>query len=107
MLISPEDAIETLLAHYGSNKPAETLQGEATMISEEIRTERKAFRQFMAKQPKEDMKLQMRELASNDMLITVFCNLSRLAVISLSIPVTTASVKRSFSKMKLSKKLFK
>ena len=102
-----EDAIETLLAHYSTNKPAETLQGEATtregMISQEIRTEWKTFRQFMAKQPKEDMKLQMRELASNDMLITVFPNLSRLAVISFSISVTTASVERSFSKMKLVK----
>ena len=102
-----EDAIETLLAHYGTNKPAETLQGEATMregvISQEIRTEWKTFRQFMAKQPKEDMKLQMRELASNDMLMTMFPNLSTLAVISLSIPVTTASVERSFSKMKLIK----
>ena len=49
------------------------------------------------------MKLQMRELASNDMLMTMFPNLSTLAVISLSIPVTTASVERSFSKMKLIK----
>ena len=45
----------------------------------------------------------MRELASYDMLITMFPNLSRLVVISLSIPVTTASVERSFSKMKLIK----
>ena len=99
------DICEEVLQEVGKGEKYHvpgTLQGEATMRKgEEIRTEWKTFLQFMAKQPKQDMKLQMRELTTNDMLIAMFPNLSRLAVISLSIPVTTASVERSFSKMKL------
>ena len=83
----------TLLAHYGINRSAETLGEETvkeTMISSDITTEWKTFRQFMAKQPKENMKLQL----------SMFPNLNTLATISLSIPVATASVERSFSQMK-------
>ena len=50
------------------------------------------FRQFMAKQPKENMKLQLKELATNEMLKSMFPSLSILATINLSIPVATASV---------------
>ena len=57
----------------------------------------------MAKQPKENMKLQLKELATNEMLKSMFPNLNTLAIISLSIPVATASVERSFSQMKLIK----
>ena len=57
----------------------------------------------MAKQPKENMKLQLQELASNEMLKSMFPNLNTLAMISLSIPVATASVEQSFSEMKLIK----
>ena len=46
----------------------------------------------MAKQPKENMKLQLKELATNEMLKSMFPNLSTLATISLSIPIATASV---------------
>ena len=102
-----EDSISTLLAHYGVDRSAETLQGEETvkeaMISPDITTEWKTFRQFMAKQPEESMKLQLKELATNDMLKSMFPNLNTLATISLSIPVATASVERSYSQMKLIK----
>ena len=102
-----ENSISTLLAHYGTDRYAETLQGEETvkeaMISPDITTEWKTFRQFMAKQPKENMKLQLKELATNEMLKSMFPNLSTLATISLSIPVGTASVERSFSQIKLIK----
>ena len=102
-----EDAISTLLTHYGTDISAETLHGEETvkeaMISPDISTEWKTFRQFMAKQPKENMKLQLKELATNEMLKSMFPNLNTLAIISLSIPVATASVERSFSQMKLIK----
>ena len=49
------------------------------------------------------MKAQLKKLASNDMIKTLFPNLSKIGAICLSIPVTTASVERSFSQMKLIK----
>ena len=49
------------------------------------------------------MKAQLKELASNDMIKTLFPDLSKIGAICLSIPVTTASVERSFSQMKLIK----
>ena len=49
------------------------------------------------------MKAQLKELASNDMIKTLFPNLSKIGAICLSIPVTTASVERSLSLMKLIK----
>ena len=49
------------------------------------------------------MKVQLKELFSNDMMRTLFPNLSKVATISPSIPVATASVERSFSRMKLIK----
>ena len=73
------------------------------MISSDVTTEWKAFRQFMAKQPKDNMKLQLKELVTNETLIAWFPNLNTLATVSLSIPVSTASVERSFSQMKLLK----
>ena len=50
--------------------------------------------------PKSDnhMKAQLKELASNDMLKTLFPNLTKLGAICRSIPVTTALVE-SFSQM--------
>ena len=59
--------------------------------------------QLLVSKPKNDMKAQLKELASNDMLKTLFPNLSKIGAICLSIPVTTASVERSFSQMKLIK----
>ena len=43
------------------------------------------------------MKTQLKELATNKILETMFPNLNRLAKICLSIPVGTASVETSFS----------
>ena len=57
----------------------------------------------MSKQPKANMKLQLKELVTNDMLTAMSPNLSTLGNICLSIPVSTASVERSFSQMKLLK----
>lgn len=49
------------------------------------------------------MKMQLKELVCNHMIKILFPNLSKIATISLSIPVATASVERSFSQMKLIK----
>ena len=102
-----EDSIDVLMNHYGAEKPAHIVQGEEFMkpplITSEVHTEWKTFRCFLSKKPEEDMKAQLRELARNDMLVTMFLNLSALSNVCLSIPVTTASVERSFSQMKLIK----
>ena len=47
-------------------------------------------------QKKDDMKTQLKELATNKILETMFPNLNRLAKICLFIPVGTASVETSF-----------
>ena len=47
--------------------------------------------------------VQLTDIVSIDMLTTMFPNLHTIATISLSIPVATASLKRSFSQMKLIK----
>ena len=102
-----DTSIATLLKHYGVERPAETIEGEETVrepvVSSDITNEWKTYRQYMAKQPEENMKLQLKQLTSNEMLKTMFPNLNTLASISLSIPVATASVERSFSQMKLIK----
>ena len=99
-----EDSIKTLVAHYGVEKTAGTLQGEEKVkekiISDDVTTEWKTFQQFMSKA---NMKLQLKGLVTNDMLTAMFPNLSTLGNICLSIPVSTTSVERSFSQMKLLK----
>ena len=93
-----------LLAHYGAEKPAETLLGEPTnREATDITTEWKTYRQLLVNKPENNMKLQLKELVCNDMMRTLFPNLCKIATISLSIPVSTASVGRSFSQMKLIK----
>lgn len=104
-----ENSIKLLADHYGTEMPAETVQGDeytkqpVIPTSPEIHTEWKTFRNYMARKPEEDMKAQLKELASNKMLVTMFPNLSTLANVVLTIPVSTASVERSFSQMKLIK----
>ena len=98
-----EDSIKTLIAHYGVEKTAETLQGEEKVkekMSDDVTTEWKTFRQFMSKA---NMKLQLKGLVTKDMLTAMFPNSSTLGNSCLSIPVSTASVERSFSQMKLLK----
>ena len=47
--------------------------------------------------------MQLKELTSHEMLVTMFLNLSSLAYICMTLSVLTASVKRSFSQMKMIK----
>ena len=49
------------------------------------------------------MKSQLKELVTNETMKTLFPKIARIAIISLTICVSTASIKRSFSKMKLIK----
>ena len=102
-----EQAITKLLAHYGAEKPGETLLGEPTnreaVITSDITTEWKTYRQLLVNKPENNMKSQLKELVCNNMMRTLFPTLCKIATISLSIPVSTASVERSFSQMKLIK----
>ena len=102
-----EQVITTLLAHYGAEKPAETLLGEPTnmeaVITSDITTEWKIYHQLLVNKPENNMKSQLKELVCNDTMRTLFPNLCKIATISLSIPVSTASVEISFSQMKLIK----
>ena len=55
-----EQAITTLLAHYGAEKPAETLLGEPTnreaVITSDITTEWKTYHQLLVNKPENNMK---------------------------------------------------
>ena len=73
------------------------------IISLNVRTEWKPYRQLLCKQHKDNLKTQLQELATNDTLIALLPNLHKLACCCLSLPIGTASVERSFSQMKLIK----
>ena len=105
-----EGTIDTLINHYAQDFPAETLHGvqfvKEGIISLEVRTvhtEWRTYRQLLSKQPKDNLKTQLQELATNDTLIALLPNLHKLACCCLSLPIGTASVERSFSQMKLIK----
>ena len=72
---------------------------KSALIHSEVPTEWIAFRNLLAKKPKDDTALQL----TNEMLNTMFPNLHKLAVVCVTIPVSTASVERSSSQMKLIK----
>ena len=61
------------------------------------------YRQLLFKQPKDNLKTQLQEIATNDTLIVLLPNLHKLACCCLSLPIGAASVERSFSQMKLIK----
>ena len=100
-------SLDTLIKHYGTAKTAETVTGDEFMklplISSETLTEWKTFRHYFSKKREDDTKTQLKELSSHEMLATMFPNLSTLANICLTLPVSTASVERSFSQMKMIK----
>ena len=104
-------AIDILIDHYAQNVPADTVHGvqfvKEGIISLDVRTEWKTYRQLLSKQPKDNLKTQPQELTTNDTLIAFsHCYqtyTSLLACCCLSLPICTASVERSFSQMKLIK----
>ena len=101
-----DDSVEKLITH-GEDRDAETVDGEEmvkrTMISTERLTEWKTFCQLLVKRPCDTTASQLNELVSSDMLNAMFPNLHKMASIGLTIPVSTTSVERSFSQMKLIK----
>lgn len=99
--------LRVLEDHYGKELAAISIEGEdfvvPALVSSDIQTEWMTFRRYITKQPKEDTTKLLKELATNSMLVEMFPHLSVLAKVSLSIPVGTASVERSFSQMKMIK----
>ena len=86
------------------NKTAQTLDGEEyekeALITTEVCAEWTTFRNYIAKQPKQDMASQLKKLVTTDMLKP---HLNTLANVCMTILVGTASVERSFSQMKMIK----
>ena len=102
--------IEVLLNQYGNDKFALTLNVEQTVkaavISPEVHTEWIAFRTLLTKKPEDSIALHLKELITNEMLVTMLPKLQKIASIGLTLPVSTASVERSFSQMKLIKHVY-
>ena len=61
------------------------------------------FSYFIAKKPEDSIALQLKELITDEVLVMMFPHLQKIASIDLTLPVSTASVERSFSQMKLIK----
>ena len=69
------------------------------LVSDEAIIEWKNYRRFLAQHPKDDgIGAQLQELVTNDMMGAMYHNLKSLGTVCLTIPVTTASVERGFSK---------
>ena len=102
-----ESFIDTPCGHFGVPKATKTLDGaeytKEPIISDETIIEWKNYRRFLAQHSKEKITSQLQELATNEMTGTIYPSLKELATICLTMPVTTASVKRSFSNMKVIK----
>ena len=98
---------EVLLNHYRKDKFAFTLIDEATVktavTSPEVHTEWITFHTLLAKNPQDSIALQQ-ELITNEVLVTMFPNLQKIASFSLRLPVSTPSVERIFSQMKPNKR---
>ena len=99
-----KDSVKTLISHYGESKTATTLDGKdyvkQPIISEEVVFEWKTYRQYMSQK---SSTANVGDLLTNETLVSMCPNLHKLANICLCLPVSTASVERSFSQMKLIK----
>ena len=100
-------SIKVLLNHYEKDKFALTLNDEETVktavISPKVHTEWITFHTLLAKNPEDSIALQLKEHITNEMLVPMFPNLQKITSIGLTLPVSTTSVERSFSQMKLIK----
>ena len=102
-----DSSIQTLIGQFGRDLTDKSLEGtefvKAAIVSSDLITEWKMYRQLLIKQPKDDISMQLKELLTNAMLIALFPYLHKLATICLSIPISIALAERSFSDMKLIK----
>ena len=74
------------MKHYAADMPAETVQGETftkmslILLDSGVHTEWKIYCNFITRKPEKDMQAQMKQLASNEMLVTMFPNVSTPSV---------------------------
>ena len=94
-------SIKIFLNHYGKGKFALSLNDEETVktavISPEVHTEWITFRTLLAKKPEDSIALQFKELITNEMLVTMFPNLQKIASIDLTWPWNSLTEGRPFS----------
>lgn len=71
-----EGPVDALIDHYGADRLAETVQREEyvkqALTFSELRTEWKAFRNYLSKQPRGTLQSQLKELDTNEMHQTMF-----------------------------------
>ena len=100
-------SIELLLNYLGKGKPALTLNGVETVksaaICPEMQTEQTTIGALLANKPGGTVAVQIKKLIRNEVLVTMLPNLHIVAAICLTIPLSIASIERSFFKMKLIK----
>ena len=96
---------ETVLNHYGKDKPALTLNEEETVksavLTPEVLTECIAFCALSENKPGDCIALRLIELTTNEMLVTMLQKLHKVALICSKMLLPTVSVERRLSKMKL------
>ena len=96
-----------MLNHYGKDKFALTLNDEETVktavISPKVHTEWITFRTLLAKKPEDSIALQLKRAHHKCNASYNVPKLTKDSLNCLTLPVSTASVERSFSQMKLIK----
>ena len=82
-----ECSVMVLLDQYGGRKTAVSLEGaeyeKMGLVSNEVKAEWKMLKHYLTKKPQEDMVSQLRELVTNETLISMLPNLNTLASICL------------------------
>ena len=103
LLTYGEDSIDTLMNHGGVEKAATTVQGDFMKSSKYPQRYAENGKNLpsltLPKNTQDNMTTQLKDWESHEMLATVFPNLNTLSNICLMIPVSTASVERSFLHM--------
>ena len=70
-----DSSIQTLTGQFGRDLPAKSLEGtefeKAAIVSSDLSTEWKTYRQLLIKQPIDDISMQLKGLLTNDMLIAL------------------------------------